>query len=128
MALTKVSASKMKLNAGLDLSFTTMSDTTNGVAIDASGKDFKTVLIFKGAGTVTLKAGDLIQGVKDEVITTIANGTAVVVDSGRFKARKVTDGTNTFEQCIQAIPSANTISVAVVQLPDEGDLLVPETM
>lgn len=126
MAITKVSASKMKLNAGLDLSFSSIG--TDGVAIDASGKDFKTVLIFKGAGTVTLKAGDMIQGVNDEVITTIANGTAVVVDSGRFKQRQIVDGNNTFDQCMLAIPGGTGITVAVVQLPDEGDLLVPATM
>ena len=62
----------------------------DGFEIDVTNvADNKLVLLFMGAaGTVTLKAGDMIQGVNDVDVAVVAEGTAVRVDSGAFKNKE----------------------------------------
>lgn len=111
MATTTVAAQKLDLN-GATGAITFSTGTTNDLLLDFTGADNKTVILLKGAGTLTLKAGNGIQGVADLALTSDATLAAFRVDSGLFK---IVSGEN--KGYILATPSANTVTAAVVQLP-----------
>lgn len=98
------------------IALTTLADTTNGGIFAAAGKDFKTVIVCKGgaaAGTLTVKAGNGIQGVNGLVLSIPAtNYAAFTLDSGAYKN---VSGTNKGK--VVMIPSVADIGVAVVELP-----------
>ncbi len=104
----------MSSGSAAAITFTTGDHTTDGFAVDFSGKDNKTVILFNNsgsgaaAGTATVKAGSFIQGVKDISVTVPLGLSACVLDSGYFK--------NTSKKVV-VIPSAATIQCAAVTLP-----------
>ena len=100
-----------------NLEFKTAATPADGFALDLSGKDYKIAILVKSSaagGTITVKAGDGIQGVADYVSGAIGNGEerAIVLESGAFM--NVT-GPNKGKVII--IPSAATVTIAAVQLP-----------
>lgn len=104
-------------NAVLNSALFTGVDATDGAEVALNHHDERTVILVQNTatteGTVTLKAGNGIQGVNDEVCTIAASSTVLIVpESGRFK---VVSGTDKGKLLITA--SANTIKVAVIQLP-----------
>jgi hypothetical protein len=111
MAITKVAKQVAKLNNVTNLTFTTVSTPADGFALDFTGADNKCVAVFSGTGTVTLKHGDGIQGVADANTVTVDGVAVVRLDAGRFKN---TSGAN--KDYVVAIPSANTLKAAVVEL------------
>lgn len=90
MATAKITQTKLNLNEFGKLDFTPCT-ATDGFEIDFDCKDFMTLLIFKnkgsGAKSVTIKAGNGIQGVVDlESHSIPANEIhAIRIDSGHFK-------------------------------------------
>lgn len=101
----------------LNTNLFTAVDPTDGAEVTLNHHDERTVIIVQNtataSGTVTLKAGNGIQGVCDEVCTIAASSTVLIVpESGRFK---VVSGADKGKLIISA--SANTIKVAVIQLP-----------
>ena len=117
MAITNVERNKLPLNAWGTVTFIAATTAEDGVAIDFKGKDHKTVILAQNGGsgtaTVTVKAGNGIQGVNDVAEYTIAAGSiaAIRLDSGEFK--QVT-GTNKGNVVI--IPSSTDVKFAVVEL------------
>lgn len=110
MATINVTTTKLDLNEPSEITFAsaTSSDT---VYFDFAGAgDEKLVILAKGAGTLTLKKSDGIQGVVDVAKVITAEG-AVRVDSGMFK-----QVTGTGKGKVEASVSAN-MSLALIQLP-----------
>lgn len=92
-------------------------DVTNGAEVVLDGHDERSVIMVQNtasaAGTVTIKAGNGIQGVADEAYTVPASSTTFIVpESGRFKN---ISGADKGKLIINA--SAATITVAVIKLP-----------
>lgn len=116
--ITAITNAKLALNTWGGLTFAPATAAADGVAIDMTGKDFATVILAKNGGsaaaTVTVKAGDGIQGIKDIAAYSIAAGAtaAIRLDSGAFKNVL---GTNKGKAVI--IPSSTDITFAVVELP-----------
>ena len=88
MAVTNVKKVYSILNDGTNITETSV---TGDFAVDMTGADYKTAIMFRNAGSseakVTIPVGDGIQGVGDAVAFSVAgNATAVVVvDSGAYK-------------------------------------------
>ena len=104
-------------NAVLNSALFTGEEAADGAEVTLNHHDERTVILVQNTatapGTVTLKAGNGIQGVNDEVCEIAASSTVFIVpESGRFK---VVSGTDKGKLLITA--SANTIKVAVIQLP-----------
>lgn len=88
MAIVKITPDKMDLNTGKAVSAATALDGTDGIYIDYTGKDNNILLLLSGSSsdTVTIKAGDGLQGVADETVQIQSSGiTAINLESGRFK-------------------------------------------
>lgn len=118
MAKIKIEREKLKLNAWGDVEFKTVTAGGDGAQADMTGKDHATLILAHNtattAATVTMKAGDSIQGVNDLAAYEIAAGgfAAIRVDSGEFK--RIT-GEDKGTALITA--SSNTVEIAVVELP-----------
>lgn len=88
---------------------------TAGTTIDFGGEDEKTLIVFNNtassAGTVTISAGNGIQGVQDVAVTVPTGFSAMVLESGFFK-----HVTGTYKGGVVIKPSATTITVAAVEL------------
>ena len=92
-------------------------DVTDGAEVVMNGHDERTVIAVQNtassAGTVTIKAGNGIQGVADEEFSVPASSTVFIVpESGRFKN---VSGADKGKMIIKG--SAATITVAVIKLP-----------
>lgn len=92
-------------------------DVTDGAEVVMNGHDERTVVVVQNtatsSGTVTIKAGNGIQGVADEVFSVPASSTTFIVpESGRFKN---VSGDDKGKMIIKG--SAATITVAVIKLP-----------
>lgn len=116
MAKVKVINDQLTLNTLSKLNWT--AGTTDGFQIDYTPADHKMVILFQntgsGAGTVTVKQGNGIQGVADSETFSIAAGefAAVRLDSGAFKRVNGED-----KDMVLVIPSATTIKACAIQLP-----------
>ena len=91
--------------------------TTDGFKIPYTWADNKILLIFTNSGTaatLTIKRGNGIQGVTDLSDYSIAQDgyAAIRLDSGWFKQVSGED-----KDSVIIVPSATTISGAVIQLP-----------
>ena len=117
MAVTYILKKNLELNEWGKCTKTAATTPTDGVAIDMSGKDFQTVIIVENSGsgsaTVTVKAGNGIQGVNDLAAYTLAASevAAIRLDSGAFK--NVT-GDNKGKVLI--IPSTADVKFTVIEL------------
>ena len=105
-------AGAVALNTAL---FTAL-DASDGAAYDASGRDDKTLLLVQNSatseGTLTVKAGNGIQGVNDLSVVVPASSTVgLVLESGRFKKISGDDKGKII------LAGAATLKVAVVKLP-----------
>jgi len=123
MAVTKVTPvvlegfNKFKLGA---LTFTQATTASDGFTIDVSGyADHKILMLFQNiattsARTVTIKAGNGLQGTTDLASGNIAAGKvgAVVVESGHFLNVSGDD-----KGLIKAIPSEVELKMACIILP-----------
>lgn len=92
-------------------------DAADGAAFEMSGRDDKTLLLIQNSassdGTVTVKAGNGIQGVNDLIVTVPQSSTtALVLDSGRYKNVSGAD-----KGKVVVLGSAETIKLCVVVLP-----------
>ena len=92
-------------------------DATDGAAFPMSGRDDKTLLLVQNSatseGSVTVKAGNGIQGVNDLTVSVPASSTtALVLDSGRYKN---VSGADKGKVIVHG--SAATIKLAVIVLP-----------
>ncbi|MBR5316037.1 MAG: hypothetical protein IKU44_04520 [Firmicutes bacterium] len=112
MARKIVELQRVDLNQGLNVTFVTPSSVSDGFALDFSAQDERTVALFKGTGTVTIKQGNGIQGVVDCDTITINGLTVFRLDSGAYK-----NVTGADKGYVVAIPSANTVEAAVIRLP-----------
>lgn len=114
MAAVSITNTLVRPNAFSDATFT--AGTTDGFLFDFTANDSDIVLVFQNtaasAGTVTVKAGNGIQGVADlDTYSIAANGFSVVtLDSGRFKN---VSGTNNGK--VLVVPSATTIKAIAIQ-------------
>ncbi len=99
-----------------------------GAAVEWDDKDEKTVIIVKNAATsaksVTIKAGNGIQGVNDiSVSVTAGYFTAIALDSGRFKnvseneELKTLSGLDTVKGRVIITADSADISIGVIRLP-----------
>ena len=68
MAIVTITPDKLELNTGKALTAGKALDASDGAYIDFTGKDHNILILLTGsaADTVTIKAGDGIQGVADE--------------------------------------------------------------
>lgn len=110
MADINVKTTRLDLNEPGEITFSsaTAADT---IYFDYDGAgDEKLVMLFKGAGTVTISKGNAIQGVVN-MVGTATTEAAVRVDSGRFK-----NVFGSYNGKITATVSAST-QVALIQLP-----------
>lgn len=119
MAITNITKQKIGLNAWSGaITFTAAATAADGVALDFTGKDYKCVVIAQNTGgssaTVTVKAGNGMNGVNDIAAETIAAGETKVIrlDSAAFKNIEGTD-----RDKVVMIPSATGVKFAVVELP-----------
>lgn len=119
MAVEKITQTKLNLNKFGKLDFKACT-ATDGFEIDFDCKDFLTLLIFRnkgsaGAKTVTVKAGNGLQGVTDLEKYSIPQNElhAIRIDSGHFKnvtgAKNgkvivTTDATSEIECCAVVLP------------------------
>ena len=92
-------------------------DAADGAEVRLDGHDERTLIMVQNTstseGTVTIKAGNGIQGVADEAHVIPASSTVFVVpESGRFKNVSGDD-----KGKLIIVGSAATIKVAVVKLP-----------
>ncbi len=92
-------------------------NATDGMYIDFSGMDHRTVIIMtnsaSSAGSVVLVAGDHIQGVADVTLSVPASSTVLMtVESMAFK---ITDGASDYKGHVHLTGPA-TISVAAGEL------------
>lgn len=92
-------------------------DAADGAEFAMHGRDDKTLLLVQNSatseGTVTVKAGNGIQGVNDLSIAVPASSTtALVLDSGRYKNVSGNDRGK-----VVVLGSAATIKLAVIELP-----------
>ena len=116
MAKTTITANELTLNAWGKVEFA--NGSTEGVQIPATNADFKRVILVNntgtGNGTVTVKAGNGIQGVNDGETYSVASGgfAAIRLDDGRFKNVSGDD-----KDFVVVTTSAGTVKVAVIELP-----------
>ena len=116
MAAVTITNDVLNLNEFKTLTFTACS--VDGTMFDFTPADQKMVLVFQntgaGSSTVTLKAGNGLQGVNDlDAFSIPASGFAAVrLDSGSFKN---VSGDNKGK--VVVIPSAATIKACAIQLP-----------
>lgn len=114
MAIVTITPDKLELNTGKALTAGKALDAGDGAYIDFTGKDHNILILLTGsaADTVTIKAGDGIQGVADEEVSVTNGGTtAVSIESGRFK---ITSGAH---KGFVHLTGAATTSVQAVELP-----------
>lgn len=101
-------------NEILNVTTVALAGATTDKAFEWNGNDDRLILVVENSGTtdgsITIKAGDGIQGVNDLTLTVKAGTNLVKLDSGRFK--NVT-GTNKGKILVSG---ATTIKVAVVEL------------
>lgn len=112
MARTEVKRQKLSPNEGKEITFTAASSVSDGFKLDYTGKDNKTLFVFTGSGTVTIKKGNGIQGTGEDVVVNVAAQAVFAGDSGAFKNVSGED-----KDYLVAIPSATGIKAAVVELP-----------
>lgn len=118
MAVTNVEKKNLILNQWSEFDFTAPTSTTDGVAVDLTGKSARTVILLKNEGsgnaTATIKAGNGLQGVQDLAAFTVAANkfAAIQVDSGAFK-----NVSGAEKGKAKVVCSATTLKVAVVELP-----------
>lgn len=111
MATVNVTKTMLDLNEPGEITFTAAAANDDVVFdYDAAG-DEKLVMLFKGAGTVTLNKGNAIQGTGDDITATVTAEAAVRIDSGVFKNVYGND-----KGTVIAVPSA-AMDVALIQLP-----------
>ena len=110
MATVNVTTTKLNLNEPGEITFTSATSADTIYFDFAGAGDEKLVILAKGAGKLTLKKGDAIQGVCD-VEKTVTAEAAVRVDSGMFK-----QVTGAGKGKLKAAVNAN-MSVALIQLP-----------
>lgn len=82
MAVTKITPTKMVL---MNTEYATPAATlvgADGMEIDFTGVDMRTLIMVDSTAGVTIKAGNGIQGVAD---LEVAAGKSVVLESGAFK-------------------------------------------
>lgn len=91
MAIVTVNAVKIPLSSGVVIpDFVAQTASTDGVRVDFSHMDTRTVIIVQNSGAtavnVTIEKGDGIQGVADEVFS-VPNGKMIAfnLESGKFK-------------------------------------------
>lgn len=117
MAIVKLTPSKIeKWNSASGAVAFTALDATDGAYYEHTARDDRNVILVKNsassASNLTIKQGNGLQGVADEVISVPASSTvAIAIESGRFK--NVT-GDNKGRVILTG---ATTLSVAVVEMP-----------
>ena len=118
MAVTELTTNRMILNSPLPFAWTQLTSTTDGATVDFTGKGDKVAILVHNAdstndATLTVKAGNSIQGVND-MVKTIAKGSyvAITVDTGAFKN---VSGANKGKALL--IGSDTDLSFAVIELP-----------
>lgn len=119
MAIKNINYTKLGQNVTSVCTFTAATTANDGVAIDFTEQDAKTVILAKNehasaAQTFTVKMGDGVQGVVDYVSENIAAGEMVAInlESGRFKKLS---GTNKGK--VHIVPSSTDVKFAVVVMP-----------
>lgn len=117
MAIVKLTPSKIEKWNGASgaVSFTAL-DATAGAYYEHGARDDRTLILVSNKATsaenFTIKQGNGLQGVADEVLSVPASSTiATVIESGRFKN---VSGDNKGRVLFEG--SAN-LSVAVVEMP-----------
>lgn len=115
MAIVKVTPSKIeKWNSSGAVAFTAL--TADGAYYEHTARDDRNVILVQNsassASNLTIKKGNAIQGVADEVISVPGSSTvAIAIESGRFKN---VSGENKGKVILAG---ATTLSVAVVEMP-----------
>lgn len=101
-------------NEILNVTTVALAGASTDTALEWNGSDDRLILVVENSGStdgsITIKAGDGIQGVNDLTLTVKAGLNLVKLESGRFK--NVT-GTNKGKILVRG---ANTIKVKVVEL------------
>ena len=116
MAIVKITPSKIeKWNSSGAVAFKAL-DATDGAYYEHTARDDRNVILVQNsassASNLTIKQGNAIQGVADEVISIPATSTvAIAIESGRFKN---VSGANKGKVIFAG---AATLSVAVVEMP-----------
>ena len=111
-------------NSLVEFAFATTAAAGDGFVIPYAGGDHAMALIVQNggtAGTLTLKAGDGLQGVTDQTFSIAANKNYfIVLDSGRFKntkaSTKSTAETSLKGKVFAVTATSATIKVAAVTL------------
>ncbi len=118
MAATSVVNTSLKFNKAETMPAAVAINATDGALVDYSNKeDARILLILENAtaaeNTVTIKAGDSIQGISDLTVTLASSETKVItVESGKYMN---VSGQN--RGCILITGNNANIKVAAIELP-----------
>ena len=119
MAKTNIEKENLRHNAWGDVEFTKVAAGADGALFDMTGKDYATLIIVhntsaSAAATITVKAGDGLQGVNDLAAYEVAAGgfAAIRIDAGEFKRITGDD-----KGAALITVSSNDVEIAVVELP-----------
>lgn len=118
MAVKNIDSVKLDQNTKAVVTLTAATSQADGVAIDFTEVDERTVILVQNAGSSAasfkIEKGDGIQGVKDYESGNIAGGAIVVIncESGRFKKLY-----GEHKGKLRIIPSSTDLKFAAVVLP-----------
>lgn len=89
--------------------------TSDTALVEWNCKDESTIILVtvaSGSGNLTIKAGNGIQGVNDEVFALATGTTAITINSGRFK--------NTYGTNVGKVVMTSTVACTVAVLSAQG--------
>ncbi len=118
MAATTVVNTSLKFNEAQTLPAAVAVDATDGALVDYSNKEDARILLILENGTtsentVTVKAGDSIQGISDLTVTLASSEKKVItVESGKYMH---VSGQN--RGCILITAGNANVKVAAIELP-----------
>ena len=117
MAVTEVKREALTLNDWKTITMTALTSATDGYEIKWDGHDERCILLVQNTGTsaatVTVKAGNGIQGVNDLAAYSVAAGgiAAICIDSGAYK-----NVSGDLKGKVKVIGSATDLKMALVEI------------
>lgn len=115
MATKNITRTILKLNEVTKIPLTSVTSADDVYFDYNGGGDEKLVILANGNVTLTLKKGNMIQGVTD-VVGSVTTSGAIRIDSGLFKAAKSDTDTKAVKGKVY-LKTSGAATVALIQLP-----------